>query len=425
MRQHPSVHRPAHWLAAPGSILLLAALLWVIAVPVQARPGNQFASGFEPVGQTPPQDNQAPAELPAKQIEDDLARGDSGAARRLVPELLAQPRLNSETMLRIGSKLAEHDLDLEASRVFERCVHDFPQLFEAYYDLAFTDLALGRYSEALGVLANAPRASCQDEIAITYLRGKIEVALGKNADAERDLSAAFRAGPRQENYALDLGLLYIRTQQYRKGLAVFKQASGLNKDSPFLQLGLALAQFLAGLNAESVETCRAALALHPDFSPARVMMAFALYMQGKTAAAERTAVQGLRDPNPFPYLYYIHAVSLIKLQSRDYDVMLKDLNTALGAMPQCSLCYVAMSRVYERRGERKIAIVDLEKAVGLDQNLADAWYRLAALYSQVGQPDAALQARQRFEKLKENKTDRETEILRDVFSNSLGAGSRE
>jgi len=83
-------------------------------------------------------------------------------------------------MLRIGSKLAERDLDFEASRVFERCVHDFPQLFEAYYDLAFTDLALGRYSEALEVLANAPCASRQDEIAPTYLRGKIEAALGKN-----------------------------------------------------------------------------------------------------------------------------------------------------------------------------------------------------------------------------------------------------
>jgi tetratricopeptide (TPR) repeat protein len=403
---------------------LLAALLWVIADPVQARPERQFASEIEPAGQAQPQGNQARAELPAKQIEVDLARGDSDAARRLVPGLLAQPRLSGETMLRIGSKLAERDLDLEASRVFERCVHDFPQLFEGYYDLSFADLALGRYSEALAVLANAPRASHQDEIALTYLRGKIEAAMGKNAAAERDLSAAFRAVPRQENYALDLGLHYIRTQQYRQALAVFKQASALNKDSPFLQLGLALAQFLAGLNAESVETCRAALALHPDFSPARVMMAFALYMQGNTAAAEKTAAEGLRNPNLFPYLYYIHAVSLIKLQSRNYDLMLKDLNTALGAIPQCSLCYVAMSRVYEKRGERKIAIADLEKAVGLDQNLADAWYRLAALYSQVGQPDAARQARQRFEKLKENKTDRETEILRDVFSNSLGAGSR-
>jgi tetratricopeptide (TPR) repeat protein len=358
--------------------------------------------------------------LLGNQIEDALAKGDSNAARKLVPEFLVEPRLPADTLLRTGVSLAEHDLYPEAANVFGRCVKDFPQLFEGYYNLALAELALRKYSEALATLAKAPSSAESGELARTYLRGKIETALGKNAEAERDLAAAFAAAPREENYALDLGLYYIRAQKYHRALAVFQKATSFRKDSPFLQLGLGLAQYLGGQSAESIETCRALLAVQPDFSPARVMMAFALYMQGKIEEAERTAAQGLRGPTPFAYLFYVHAVSLIKLQSQDYGLMLNDRTVAARAIPQCSLCYLAMSKVHQRKGDRRVATADLEIAVGLDPSFAEAWYRLAALYEQTGQPEAARQARQRFEMLKENNADRETEMLRDVFLKSLG-----
>jgi tetratricopeptide (TPR) repeat protein len=215
-------------------------------------------------------------------------------------------------------------------------------------------------------------------------------------------------------------LFYIRVRSYQQALAVFQKAKSFRKNSPFVQLGLGLAQFLGGESAESIETCRTLLAVQPDFAPARVLMAFALYMQGKMEEAERTAAQGLRDPNPFAYLFYLHAVSLIKLQSQDYDLMLNDLTVAARAIPQCSLCYLAMSKVHQWQGDLGIATADLEKAVGLDPSFAEAWYRLAALYEQTGQPEMARQARHRFEMLKENKADRETEMLRGVFLKSPG-----
>jgi hypothetical protein len=48
-----------------------------------------------------------------------------------------------------------------------------------------------------------------------------------------------------------------------------------------------------------------------------VLLAFALNMQGNSEEAAQIAAQGLRDPAPFPYLYYIHAVALLKQQSMD------------------------------------------------------------------------------------------------------------
>jgi tetratricopeptide (TPR) repeat protein len=338
----------------------------------------------------------------------------------LVPKFLAEPNVTADKLLRIGVNLAQHELFPEAADVFERCVKDHPALFEGYYNLALAELALRKYPAALATIQKAPRASRPQEVARTYLRGKIELALGQEARAEQDLAVAFAFAPREENYALDLGLAYIRARKYQPAVEVFEKAGSFQKDSPFLLLGLSLAQYLGGQNAESIETCHTVLSLHPDFSPVRVLLAFALTMQGNVDEAAQVAAQGLHDPDPFPYLYYIHAAALLKQQSKDYDGILKDLALAERSIPACSLCYLAQSKAHQKMGERDAATADLEKALEMDSTLAEAWYRLASLYDQEGRHAEAQQARRRFEELKENKANRETEMLRDVFLKTLG-----
>jgi tetratricopeptide (TPR) repeat protein len=409
------------------SCLLLTAFLLTITSEVWAQEGPR---------PTPSQPNmagsqgreakavQASADDLAREIESALVMGDLTAARRLVPRFLQTPRLTADSLLQIGVNLAQHDLYSEASKVFKRCTKDHPAVFEGFYNLSLAQLALQQPQDALGTVAKAPHASPSEEIARTYLRGKIEVALQQEAEAERDLSAAFTAAPQEENSGLDLGLCYIREEKYQLAAEVFQKALGFQRDSPFLRLGLALAQFLGGLNAESVETCRTLLASQPDFSAARVMMAFALYMQGKIDEAATFSAQGLRDPSPFPYLYYLHAVSLLKLQSKDYDTLVNDLTLAARSIPDCGLCYLALSKVHRRKGDLGTATADLERAVELDPTLAEGWYNLATVYDQAGRHADARSARQRFETIKESKANRETEILRDAFLKTLsGEGS--
>lgn len=356
----------------------------------------------------------------SNQIAEALAKGDTATVRKLVPELLAVPRLPADTLLRTGASLAQQDFYPQAAKFFERCAKDFPQIFEGYYNLALAELALREFPAALDALARAPRTTESGEVARTYLRGKIEAAMGRNEEAERHLAAAFAAAPKEENYALDLGLFYLRVQDYQRALAVFQKATSVQENSPFLQLGLGLGQFLGGQPAEAIKTCRSLLAVQPNFSPARVMMGFALYEQGRVEEAESTAAEGLRENHPSAYLSYLHAVCMLKLQSHDYNLMLNDLTAAAEAIPRCSLCYVALSKVQQQKGDRRTATADLEKAVSLDPTLPDAWYRLSVLYELAGQADRAREARHRFEELKGNKANRETEMLRDAFLKSLG-----
>lgn len=302
-----------------------------------------------------------------------LAKGQTEKAREILAELLRRPRLESDVLLQAGVKLAQLELYVEASQAFARCVQDYPELFEGHCNLALAELALGKFPEALAAIEKAPDISKQQEVAGLYLRGKIEDAMGKTREAEQDLSAAFAQAPQEENYALDLGLFYLRQRVYQKASEVFERGAAFQTSSPFLLLGLSLGRYLGGHPAEAVETCRRILQAQPDFSPARVLMAFALYVDGKFEEAEKVTAAGLGAPHPFPYLYYIHAATLLKLQSKEYERMLGDLALATRAIASCSLCYLTQSKVHQAMGDAVAAITDLEKAVTLDPAFPEAW----------------------------------------------------
>lgn len=412
--------RHSRWLRA---LLIIPSFSFIIAPEIWARTGNLRVASLPRVAAAQTKGAQTPnAASPTLggQIEDALVKGNIDAVRMLVPKFLNEPNVSADMLLRIGVNLAQHELFPEAADVFGRCVENHPRLFEGYYNFALAKLALRQYPVALATIQQAPHATRPQEVARTYLRGKIESDLGQNAQAEQDLAAAFAATPQEENYELDLGLAYIRARSYQPAVEVFEKASTFHKNSPFLLLGLSLAQFLGGQNAASIATCHSVLRLHPDFSPVRVLLAFVFTMQGNVDEAAQVAARGLHDPAPFPYLYYIHAAALLKQQSQDYGVILNDLAFAERAISGCSLCYLIQSKAHQKMGERDAATADLEKAVEMDSTLTEAWYRLASLYDQAGRHADAQQARRRFEDLKENKANRETEMLRDVFLKSLG-----
>jgi tetratricopeptide (TPR) repeat protein len=125
--------------------------------------------------------------------------------------------------------------------------------------------------------------------------------------------------------------------------------------------------------------------------------------------------------HPNPYLYYLRAAALLKLQSTDYDRISRDLAIANEAIPECTLCYLAQSKVHEARGDLQSAIADLEQAVKLDPNFEEAWYHLSRAYARVGRRDQATRASAEFSRLKSEKTNRDTEILRDMFLKTLAA----
>lgn len=335
-------------------------------------------------------------------------------------QLLAIRQLDADTLLRVGIHLAQQGFYSDAAPIFARCTRDYPAVFEAHFDLALAEFALQRYRPAFAAIEAAPRGAEADEVARQYLRGKIEAALGESRLAQRDLAAAFNAEPQQENYTLEYGMFCLRQRDYTQAARIFGLGADFNPSSSFLLLGLALAQFQEGHDTDCIQTCHKLLSITPQFSPARLVAAFVLYIDGKLSESERIAAGGLKNLPSDPYLYYLDVADLLKLHSTEYARMLDEIAVAERGIPDCSLCLVAESKIHQRQGNMKPAVAALKEAVKIDPSYSDAWYRLALLYERAGRPADARMARTRFNALKSVKEAGEEAMLKKVFMKALG-----
>jgi len=349
-----------------------------------------------------------------------LANGQNDQARQALDTMLAQPHLELEVLLETGAKLADRELFEQARAVFARSVSDYPRSFEARYNMALAAFALRRFPEAQTALDGAPELSKEQELSREYLRGKLYDAQGQPDRAEKSFLAAFRGAPQQENFGLDLGLHYLRRHLYAKALETLKTAEKYHPDSTYLELGLGLAQVLGDDPPRAVATCRRILAREPNFGPARLLLVLAFYMNGENQNCAAETAAALRQPDAPPYLYYLHAASLLRLNSKEYAMMLHDLDEANSGIPGCAFCYFAQSKVHQEMGNEGAAIAALEQLVThVDPEFAQGWYRLANLYQHAGRQDDATKALSRFRSIKTQQTDHETEYLRKVFLSAV------
>jgi len=372
----------------------------------------------------PPQSEEAPqlsSDALVESLEKALSEGKAEKAHDLLTQILKRPHLTSDFLLRVGIQFAEQELYGGAAEAFTRCIQEHPEIFEAYYNLSLADIAQQKWEEALASLQQAPKQSRAEVLACSYLRGKVEDSQGKTTEAERDLSDAFAGAPENPAYGMDLGLFYIHEHAYLQAATVFERAAGFNSRSSFLLLGLSVSRFLAGQHELSIEALRKLLSMQPDFAPAQLLLTFALSVEGRLEDAEKVARQGLNSPHPSPYLYYLDASVLLKLQSREYKRIFEELSVAQREIPSCSLCYLTKSKAHQAQGNFKAAIADLEIATRMDSSFPEAWYRLASLYRRVGRSADASRAQDQFQKLKADKEGREIQMLRENFLQTLDA----
>jgi len=356
-----------------------------------------------------------------RSLEQALSEGKGEKANDLLVQILQRPKLTSDFLLRVGIQLAEREWYAAAAETFRRCIQEHPEVFEAYYNLALADIAQQKWDDAITTLQHAPQRSRSEVLACSYMRGKAEDSQGKTSEAERDFSVAFEGAPQNPTYGMDLGLFYIQQHDYLRAATVFERSAELNSRSSYLLLGLALSQFLAGQHEQSLETLKKLLSLQRDFAPAQVLMTFVLSTEGKLEDAEKIARQGLNSPDASPYLYYLDASILVKLQSQQYERIFRALSIAQGKIPGCSLCYLTASKAHQAQGNFEAAIADLESATRSDPSFPEAWYRLAFLYRRMGRTADASRAQNRFQELKADKEGREIQMLRDNFLQTLDA----
>lgn len=88
----------------------------------------------------------------AESLEKAISEGKTAKAHDLLLQVLKHPHLTSELLLRVGIQFAQHELYDDAAGAFQRCIQEHPEVFEAYYNLALTDIAQQKWEAALAIL---------------------------------------------------------------------------------------------------------------------------------------------------------------------------------------------------------------------------------------------------------------------------------
>jgi tetratricopeptide (TPR) repeat protein len=322
-------------------------------------------------------------------------------------------------LLQEASALVEQDKNAEAEAVLAEAARDFPESFEARYNLALIRLVLGKVSEAAADTAAIPNPG-RHQAAFDYLRGKIAAASHDEAKAEHFFTAAHEAAPDDETYALDLALFYIRKQAFVRATPVVTPAVAAHPTSPYLLLTQATAQAFGGDQSAAIRTLSRILRSQPDFAPASLLLAYSFYRQGNFAESVKSASQAISKGPANPYLLYVRASSQLRLDSPDMEAAIRDLDGAIALLPACAPCYLERAKACERLREDAAAVQDYETVVlRLDPGCAQAWHRLGSLYRRLRRTADADYAFRRVRELKSQALDRDETFFQNAFTRAL------
>lgn len=361
------------------------------------------------------------------QLNAALASNQTAEVRAVEQKLLSGPA-SLGTLLAAGVLLAQQERMAEAAAIFERCSQQFPSSLEAKYNLALARIAMTQYPKALDTLNSIAPVSADEKASVQYLTGKIFLNTNHLKEAQEQLASAYAQRPLEENYALDLALLYIRSAAYVQAIRVLESSVVAHPGSEDLVLELALSQVLAGNYARGIALCRKLQKQDPPSGIPRLIAAFAYCEQKSFTACEAEASAGLASPHPNPYLYYLRARAAWDAGSTEHSTehprMLEDVSTAIRQMAACRACLLLRSRMFEASGDNGSAIADIKRALEGETQDASDWYRLAELYRKEGRREEATAALRQYRSTQDNRHDngsnQEVESFRKQFLDTMG-----
>ena len=73
-------------------------------------------------------------------------------AHELLIRVLHRSHLDSDFLLQLGIQFAGHESYEDAARAFDRCIKEYPTIFEAYYNLALADIAQEKWDAAIAAI---------------------------------------------------------------------------------------------------------------------------------------------------------------------------------------------------------------------------------------------------------------------------------
>jgi tetratricopeptide (TPR) repeat protein len=288
-----------------------------------------------------------------------------------------------------------------AEKLFESVRASYPDQTKVVYNLALIQYRTGRISESqkalLGVV-NTGHAPAE----VYELLGRTYESQGNTTEAIHTLETAIHAEPAHESSYATLATILMDANRLPAALTA---ASEMTKAFPKSSLAFATraqVQLKMSQYTDAVEDYRRAIELDASSQDARVGLASAQWGAGMRAEAQAGFERLLKQSPRDAALYETYATLLLDSAPDDAAETRAAalLKTAVELNPNRAEPHYRLGNLALKNGSTEDALQHLELAARLAPRESKIQFALARLYRRLGRSDEAASAMSQYEKLK-------------------------
>ncbi|HKV62205.1 MAG TPA: tetratricopeptide repeat protein [Candidatus Acidoferrum sp.] len=309
-----------------------------------------------------------------------------------------------ETNHNLGESYVRSGKVAEAVPYLEEAQRIASSSYDNGYDLSLAYLQIGRLADAQQLIQALLKQ--QNTAELHNLLGEVEEKEGKFVPAENEYETAAHMDPSESNL-FDWGSELLLHRTLGPAVEVFQQASARYPTSQRMVVGLGMALYARGNYDDAVKALLGAADLNPT-EPNCYFFLSRAYDSSPSQADEVT--QRFHrfaelQPNNARALYY-YAMSLWKgKRAQDPGLDLNQieslLSKSLALDPKLSEAHLQLGNLYSDQAKFAEAIPEYKRALQLNSDLADAYYRLGQAYVRTGEKDRAQEQFQVYQKIRE------------------------
>src|SRR5581483_1687921 len=295
------------------------------------------------------------------------------------------PAPSADVAVDFGTLLTTYGMKAEAKKIFDKAetaITTDPSQTPAQA------LKLGKGYFALGIMDHAEKAF---NLALTldpectlcdvYL-AQITEQQGLNEQALAYLIEAKKRAPKDPDVLFEFGKVCLQQNLVKDALAALDEAVRLRPDRDSYVYVLASANVASGDLTKAAALLSGLLQKHPKDPALSYAMGAVYYLQAKYPEAESSLKRSLElEPDQVAAAYYLALTYDASGEDEKAVPIFRDL---LKNHPQHALANVKLGGILVREHQYEEAQQDLERAVSLDPNSAEAHYQLGVLLGRLG-----------------------------------------
>lgn len=295
---------------------------------------------------------------------------------------------NPVTQQGLGELLLDAGKPEQAAEAFTAALAANPNDPDLELSLATALVAARKFDQAQAALEKLPSADSADA---QVLLGQIAEGKGIPLDAARHFHRAMELEP-TEDHVWMLGVEYLRHWTFEAAIAEFEPAVQKFPDSKRLKVALGASYFGDAKYSKAIPVFAALLETDKDNAIYAELLGMACNAVTESGKMQCSTLLTYAQAHPRDAKANTYAASMLLTETtsdrRTADAR-KFLENAITAAPQFANAQYQMGLLKQQDGDWAGSVPNLEAAVKLKPDLAQAHYRLALAYWRAGRKDDA------------------------------------